>query len=91
MTTAETLVYYPQYCFHLSPTINKWCPLRAADIAGLLGRPGFEGERGNPTLFNRRKEEGSAPSNLLMHRYRCIILSEPSYPMGANHRSRGCD
>lgn len=42
MTTAETLVYYPQYCFHLSPTINKWCPLRAADIAGLLGRPGFE-------------------------------------------------
>lgn len=42
MTTAETFVYYPQYCFHLSPTINKWCPLRAADIAGLVGRSGFE-------------------------------------------------
>ncbi|KAI0872134.1 hypothetical protein GGS24DRAFT_491694 [Hypoxylon argillaceum] len=36
------LVYYPQYCFHLSPTINKWCPLRAVDIAGLVCRPGFE-------------------------------------------------
>ncbi|GAP87115.2 putative ob-fold nucleic acid binding domain-containing protein [Rosellinia necatrix] len=42
MTTADTLVYYPQYCFHLSPTINKWCPLQAADIVGLLCRPGFE-------------------------------------------------
>lgn len=45
MTTAEQLVYYPQYCFHLSPTINKWCPLRAVDIAGLVCRPGFEGEQ----------------------------------------------
>ncbi|KAI1122646.1 hypothetical protein F5Y10DRAFT_281552 [Nemania abortiva] len=42
MTTAEQLVYYPQYCFHLSPTITKWCPLRASDIAGLIARPGFE-------------------------------------------------
>lgn len=42
MTTAESFVYYPQYCFHLSTTINTWCPLRAADIAGLVGRPGFE-------------------------------------------------
>ncbi|KAI1118282.1 hypothetical protein F5Y14DRAFT_258324 [Nemania sp. NC0429] len=42
MTTAETFVYYPQYCFHLSPTINKWCPLRAADIPGLESKPGFE-------------------------------------------------
>ncbi|KAI1267921.1 hypothetical protein F5Y18DRAFT_415468 [Xylariaceae sp. FL1019] len=36
------LVYYPQYCFHLSPTINKWCPLRAVDIANLECRPGFQ-------------------------------------------------
>ncbi|KAI8635583.1 hypothetical protein F5Y19DRAFT_461180 [Xylariaceae sp. FL1651] len=42
MTSAASLAYYPQYCFHLSPTINKWCPLRAADIAGLQCRPGFE-------------------------------------------------
>ncbi|KAI0514988.1 hypothetical protein F5B22DRAFT_211753 [Xylaria bambusicola] len=42
MTTAGPLVYYPQYCFHLSPTINAWCPLRAIDIAGLVSRAGFE-------------------------------------------------
>ncbi|KAI3335688.1 hypothetical protein F4824DRAFT_489571 [Ustulina deusta] len=42
MTTSDPLVYYPQYCFHLSPTINAWCPLRAIDIAGLGSRPGFE-------------------------------------------------
>ncbi|TGJ81895.1 hypothetical protein E0Z10_g6873 [Xylaria hypoxylon] len=42
MTTADPLVYYPQYCFHLSPTINTWCPLRASDVAGLASRPGFE-------------------------------------------------
>ncbi|KAI0113186.1 hypothetical protein F4814DRAFT_420855 [Daldinia grandis] len=44
MTSAESLIFYPAYCFHLSPTINKWCPLRAADIHGLEGRPGFEGD-----------------------------------------------
>lgn len=43
MTSAEPLVYYPAYCFHLSPTINKWCPLRAIDIHGLECRSGFEG------------------------------------------------
>ncbi|KAI0429346.1 hypothetical protein F5Y09DRAFT_331909 [Xylaria sp. FL1042] len=42
MTTADPLVYYPQYCFHLSPTITTWCPLRGIDIAGLESRPGFE-------------------------------------------------
>ncbi|KAI0438399.1 hypothetical protein F4803DRAFT_565301 [Xylaria telfairii] len=42
MTTADTLVYYPQYCFHLSPTVTEWCPLRAIDIAGLGCRPGFQ-------------------------------------------------
>ncbi|KAI2621958.1 hypothetical protein GGS26DRAFT_256299 [Hypomontagnella submonticulosa] len=44
MTSVEPLVYYPAYCFHLSPTINKWCPLRATDIHGLECRPGFEGD-----------------------------------------------
>ncbi|KAI0186662.1 hypothetical protein EV127DRAFT_345811 [Xylaria flabelliformis] len=42
MTTADTLIYYPQYCFHLSPTVTEWCPLRAVDIAGLECRPGFQ-------------------------------------------------
>ncbi|OTB13357.1 hypothetical protein K445DRAFT_320209 [Daldinia sp. EC12] len=44
MTSAEPLIFFPAYCFHLSPTINKWCPLRAIDIHGLEGRPGFEGD-----------------------------------------------
>ncbi|EAA31107.1 hypothetical protein GE21DRAFT_8619 [Neurospora crassa] len=35
---------YPQYCFHLSPTINKWCHLRAADIVALSSHPGFQGQ-----------------------------------------------
>ncbi|EGZ68623.1 hypothetical protein NEUTE2DRAFT_133269 [Neurospora tetrasperma FGSC 2509] len=38
------LELYPQYCFHLSPTINKWCHLRAADIAILSSHPGFQGQ-----------------------------------------------
>ncbi|KAI0553947.1 hypothetical protein F4679DRAFT_391145 [Xylaria curta] len=42
MTTADTLTYYPQYCFHLSPTVTKWCPLRAIDVTGLECRPGFQ-------------------------------------------------
>ncbi|KAI1387492.1 uncharacterized protein F4822DRAFT_284359 [Hypoxylon trugodes] len=44
MTSAESLVYYPAYCFHLSPTINRWCPLRAIDIHDLERRPGFEAD-----------------------------------------------
>ncbi|KAI1416527.1 hypothetical protein F5Y13DRAFT_154130 [Hypoxylon sp. FL1857] len=44
MTSAEPLVYYPAYCFYLSPTINRWCPLRATDIHGLECRPGFEAD-----------------------------------------------
>ncbi|KAK4454003.1 hypothetical protein QBC34DRAFT_175328 [Podospora aff. communis PSN243] len=35
---------YPQYCFHLSPTIAKWCHLRCADIVALTTHPGFEGQ-----------------------------------------------
>ncbi|KXJ86328.1 hypothetical protein Micbo1qcDRAFT_140573 [Microdochium bolleyi] len=32
MTREESRVYYPQYCFHLSRTIDQWCPLRIVDI-----------------------------------------------------------
>ncbi|KAI1078098.1 hypothetical protein F5B20DRAFT_242426 [Whalleya microplaca] len=42
MTSAGPLVYYHAYCFFLSPTINRWCPLRATDIHGLESRPGPE-------------------------------------------------
>lgn len=34
---------YPQYCFHLSPTINRFCPLRSGDIESLTTHPGFAG------------------------------------------------
>ncbi|RYP92834.1 hypothetical protein DL770_001005 [Monosporascus sp. CRB-9-2] len=44
MTSAEPPVFYPQYCFFLSPTFNKWCPLRATDIHDLASHPGFEGQ-----------------------------------------------
>ncbi|RYP67709.1 hypothetical protein DL771_007116 [Monosporascus sp. 5C6A] len=40
----EPPVFYPQYCFYLSPTFNKWCPLRATDIQDLASHPGFEGQ-----------------------------------------------
>ncbi len=35
--------YYPQYCFHLSPTLNRWCPMRIADVACLDKFAEFEG------------------------------------------------
>ncbi|KAI0395489.1 hypothetical protein F5Y17DRAFT_456888 [Xylariaceae sp. FL0594] len=41
MTSDSSLTFYPQYCFHLSPTINKWCPLRGKDIADLEIRSRF--------------------------------------------------
>lgn len=43
MTGASSDNIYPQYCFHLSPTIDRWCPLRAQDIHTLGSHPGFEG------------------------------------------------
>ncbi|KAK4166383.1 hypothetical protein QBC43DRAFT_17088 [Cladorrhinum sp. PSN259] len=41
--TAEPNIY-PQYCFHLSPTLNHWCHFRAADLVRLKRHPGFEGQ-----------------------------------------------
>lgn len=31
----NNLTIYPDYCHALSPTINKWCPLRASDVHSL--------------------------------------------------------
>ncbi|ETS78011.1 hypothetical protein PFICI_10073 [Pestalotiopsis fici W106-1] len=52
MTSALTPEYeeYPQYCYHLSPTITKWCPLEASHIAKLRWHPGFEGQ--DDTFFH---------------------------------------
>ncbi|TLD28794.1 hypothetical protein PspLS_03246 [Pyricularia sp. CBS 133598] len=44
MTKGDPPEIYPQYCFHLSPTIHRWCHLRAADVAALTMHPGFEGQ-----------------------------------------------
>lgn len=47
MTSPEQPELYPQYCFHLSPTVGKWCHLRAADVVALSSHPGFGGEPGS--------------------------------------------
>ncbi|OTA05872.1 hypothetical protein A9Z42_0065870 [Trichoderma parareesei] len=39
-----TSTLYPRYCFHLSPTANAWCLLRAAEVHALDQHAGFEGE-----------------------------------------------
>ncbi|KAL2260500.1 hypothetical protein VTK26DRAFT_5462 [Humicola hyalothermophila] len=44
MTDAANLEPYPQYCFHLSPTINRWCHFQIADIVPLTSHPGFQGQ-----------------------------------------------
>ncbi|AEO64125.1 99926bca-d9f9-4247-a565-df7e8426406a [Thermothielavioides terrestris] len=44
MTDATKPELYPQYCFHLSPTINRWCHFRIADIWRLRCHPGFQGQ-----------------------------------------------
>ncbi|KAK6207103.1 hypothetical protein LQW54_007532 [Pestalotiopsis sp. IQ-011] len=41
---------YPQYCYHLSPTITKWCPLQASDIVQLKWHPKFAGQ--DDTFFH---------------------------------------
>ncbi|KAK4081048.1 uncharacterized protein Triagg1_2580 [Trichoderma aggressivum f. europaeum] len=44
MTESIKAALYPRYCFHLSPTVNAWCLLRAVDIHALDQHAGFEGE-----------------------------------------------
>lgn len=45
MTCSELSVYYPQYCFHLSRTIDQWCPLRIVDIHELHASDAHQGTR----------------------------------------------
>jgi len=52
MTDATTPELYPQYCFHLSPTINRWCHFRITDILALRSHRGFQGgSTWSPTAF----------------------------------------
>ncbi|KAH6843017.1 hypothetical protein B0I37DRAFT_209846 [Chaetomium sp. MPI-CAGE-AT-0009] len=44
MTDSTKPELYPQYCFHLSPTINRWCHFRITDIWALRSHPGFRGQ-----------------------------------------------
>lgn len=44
MTGESPHAIYPQYCFHLSPTIEKWCRFRARQIHNLTIPRGFEGQ-----------------------------------------------
>ncbi|KAK3303419.1 uncharacterized protein B0T15DRAFT_495974 [Chaetomium strumarium] len=44
MTDETAPEVYPQYCFHLSPTINRWCHLQNTDILALKNHRGFEGQ-----------------------------------------------
>lgn len=39
--TDRQLELYPQFCFHLSPTVNAWVPLLSTDIFALTTVPGF--------------------------------------------------
>ncbi len=43
MTDATTPELYPQYCFHLSPTINRWCHFWITDLLALRSHRGFQG------------------------------------------------
>ena len=42
-TSSDSLVFYPAYCFSLSPTHTTWARLTATDVFGLIERAGFEG------------------------------------------------
>ncbi|KAH8903206.1 hypothetical protein BR93DRAFT_931654 [Coniochaeta sp. PMI_546] len=44
MTGEPPNTIYPQYCFHLSPTIETWCRFRAQEIHNLTSHKGFEGQ-----------------------------------------------
>lgn len=41
--TTPPIKLYAQYCFHLSPTLNAWCPMRVADVVRLDQYFEFEG------------------------------------------------
>ncbi|CAK7264861.1 endo-1,3-beta glucanase [Sporothrix epigloea] len=42
--SSSTISYYGQYCFHLSPTLNRWCPMRIANVLKLVQYADFAGQ-----------------------------------------------
>lgn len=38
----DSLIFYPAYCFSLSPTYNTWARLTAADVHALKDREGYD-------------------------------------------------
>lgn len=44
VTVPDKPTHYHQYCFHLSPTFNKYCPMRARDLVRLDEYDAFEGQ-----------------------------------------------
>lgn len=47
----EKLTIYPDYCHDLSPTLGRWCPLRASDL-GMLRDVGVYVDGISPSLFH---------------------------------------
>ncbi|CAK7272455.1 endo-1,3-beta glucanase [Sporothrix epigloea] len=42
--SSTTISFYGQYCFHLSPTLNRWCPMRIAEVLKLVQYADFAGQ-----------------------------------------------
>lgn len=85
MTSPEQPEFYPQYCFHLSPTVGKWCHLRAADVVALSSHPGFGGE--HPPRQCPRSRPGRLTSPL-PSRPKRLLPPQPPHPMGPRLRHR---
>lgn len=60
--SSTTISFYGQYCFHLSPTLNRWCPMRIAEVLKLVQYADFAGE---PGFSPRRFYLWSPPADLL--------------------------
>ncbi|CAK7242237.1 MAG: endo-1,3-beta glucanase [Sporothrix thermara] len=43
-STTTDIAFYAQYCFHLSPTLNCWCPMRICDVVQLVRYADFDGQ-----------------------------------------------
>ncbi len=87
MTDATTPELYPQYCFHLSPTINRWCHFRITDLLALRSHRGFQGgsadcARQACTLSIKVLTPGA-------RRTGCLLPPQPPSKMGAHIRCCG--
>ncbi|KAK4195211.1 hypothetical protein QBC40DRAFT_211959 [Triangularia verruculosa] len=97
------LEFYPQFCFHLSPTIGRWCHLRATDIAALTFNPGFEGQDvyfyGNHPIKWARIAGVVVAIQEFAHRIiytiddssgatiECVVATPPQFPAVTNYKT----